>query len=225
MTALRRGRARWVVATVALVVGTTPSLLAQERTPSANVVAHPSDPAADVVIAAEFSFLGRVRATVMDGKATSEQYWFVRSDAGRIARMVVVHFERWKDGVEGRFDYPTFRLQRIGSHDYLHQSFPLERECALATREVRAMMQRARLRLAKECIATRFVRAASADKRSEIILFYVEPVDTLPSTEGLGLGGLPVGYDRVGAPETPWGATDRRLTREALRAIEVRDRP
>ncbi len=221
----RQVLARSVVATSALAVGTMSPLLAQTPSRAPNVVSRPSEPAVDVVVAPEFSFLGRVQATVMDGKATSEQFWFVRSDSGRIARMVVIHFERWNDGVDGRFDYPTFRQQRIGSHDYLHQSFPLESACALATSEVRALMQRAHLLLARECIATRFVRAASADKRSEIILFYVEPVDTLPSTEGLGPGGLPLGYDRAGAPDTPWSATDRRLTREALRAIDVRDRP
>ena len=189
------------------------------------VVRSAADPAADIVVDPAFSFLGRVSAPVMNGQATAEQYWFVKADSGRITRMVVVHFERWNDGIAGAFNYPTFRMRRLGDHDYLHQSFPLEAACGLATPDARALMRRAGLALAKECVATRFVRAASADRRSEMILFYVEPVDSLPSVEGLGPGGLPVGYDRPSPPDTPWSATDRRLTDEALRAIHVRDRP
>lgn len=189
-----------------------------------NVVSHASDPEADIVIASDFAFLGRVQSLVMEGKATAEQHWFVRREGSRVTRIVVVHFERWNDGVEGSFGYPTFRMQRLGGHDYLHQSFPVEDRCAIATDEVRALMRAAGLQLARECIATRFVRAASVDRRSEVILFYLEPVDALPSTEGLLPGGLPAGYDRAGAPETPWGKVDKRLTEEALRAIEVHDR-
>ena len=122
-------------------------------------LAHASDPAADIVIASDFAFLGRVQSLVMDGKATAEQHWFVRRSGSHITRIVVVHFERWNDGVEGSFGYPTLRMQRLGAYDYLHQSFPMESRCAIATDEVRAMIRKAGLRLARECIATRFVRS------------------------------------------------------------------
>lgn len=184
-----------------------------------------ANPAADIVVDPTFTFLGRVGATVMDGRATAEQYWFVKVEGGRIARMVVVHFEHWNEGNPGSFEYPTLRMRRLGGHDYLHQSFPMEAGCGIATPDVRTRMREAGFALAKECIGTRFVRAVSGDRRHEMILFYLQPVDALPSTEGLAPGGLPVGYDRPQPPETPWAATDRRLTEEALRAIQVRDRP
>lgn len=101
----------------------------------------------------------------------------------------------------------------------------MEAGCAIATTDARALMRRAGLSVAKECVGTRFVRAVSDDRRSEMILSYIQPVDELPSLEGLGPGGLPLGYDRPRPPDSPWSATDRRLTEEALQAIRVRDRP
>ena len=52
-----------------------------------------------------------------------------------------------------------------------------------------------------------------------------EPVDTLPPLEGLGPARFRSGYTRPSPPHTPWSATDKRLTEEAMRAIQVRDRP
>lgn len=193
------------------------------RSVEANVVRSSEAPHTNIAIDPSFQYLGHTQSVVMNNRATAEQFWFGKIENGRIVRAAIVHFEHWNDGVEGAFNYPTFRMRRLGANEYLHQSFPIE-NCSLVTDDVRALLQEANAAIAPHCLATRFVRATTTDKRSEIILFFVEPTDAVDAEpEGLGPGGLPVGFDQPNPPQTPWSVIDARLTREAIEVINVWD--
>jgi hypothetical protein len=183
-----------------------------------NTVISRNDPAARFVIDRSLDYIGHTEAVVMNGRATAEQFWFGDIREGQLTRAVVVHFEHWNDD-ESVFDYPSFRLRRLGAHDYLHQSFPIP-NCTLISTDVRALLAARNATAAQGCLTTRFVRATDETQHAEIILFYVEPgAVTEQPPEGFAPGGIPA----PGAAETPWGAIDARLTAEALRLIRVED--
>lgn len=181
-----------------------------------------ADPAARFIIDPSLDYLGHTESVVMNNQATAEQFWFGEIRNGQLRRAVVVHFERWNDD-ESVFNYPTFRMRRAGSHDYLHQSFPAP-ECGLISAGVRALLTARNASAAQGCLMTRFVRATDETMHAEIILFYLEPGSVAEQPpEGFAPGGLPAEHNNPGAATTPWGAIDARLTEQLERLVRVED--
>lgn len=187
------------------------------------VVVSDADPATRVRVHPDFHYIGRTNSSVMNDTATAEQFWFGDVRDGVLTRAVVVHFERWKDGTEGAFNYPRLRMVRLGAHEYLHQSFSSP-TCEIISPEVRALAESEGAAVSKGCVMTRFVRGIGDDKRSELIFFYIEAAEVGEDPpEGWKPGGLPIEHGTPDQPQSPWGEIDARLTASARLAFEVLD--
>jgi hypothetical protein len=153
------------------------------------IVRSSAAPRISIAVDSALPYLGRVAGDAMNGRARYEQFLFAETSAGRLKRVVVVHFEHAVEGSDLRFRYPRLEMVKLGEHEYLHQSFPAKG--VIFTKPSAAALLRERgLQSGDDWILSRWVRATDEELRSEIIIFYMEPAPPLPaSPEELGLEG------------------------------------
>ena len=174
-----------------------------------------ADPRLLVSIVPELAYIGHLGGSAMGGKAEYEQYVFSEVSEGRLGRTFIVHFEHAVPGVDFSFNYPRHTMVRLGKHEYLQQSWPIEKWPLFESPEMKKLLAKISASAPQRWLVNRYVRAIGKEKRSEIILFYLEPAGDLPAAvEDLGLGG---------ARRDLWEPIQRALAERANAVFEVRD--
>ena len=171
-------------------------------------------PRVSVSIDPALGYLGRIDLDV-GGRARAEQHLFGELRGGRLARAVIVHFEHFLPDNTHTFEYPRFRMVRLGRHEFLHQTWPLpDWELFRLPEMVRFLAGRG-IEAGTDWIVSRYVRVVSDDRKHEFILFYVEAGASLP---------VPVADLRPGGPaREKWPAIEQGLIERADAAFDVRD--
>lgn len=126
----------------------------------------------------------------MSGRAVYDQYIFSEVSGGQLGRTFIVHFESAVPGTDFTFDYPRHTMVRIGQHEYLQQSWPIENWRLFQSDPMTKLLRKFAVTAPSRWLVNRYVRAVGKDRRAEIILFYLEPAGELPAAvPDLGLGG------------------------------------
>ena len=177
---------------VALLV-MLPAAAAAQRTVH-HVVESNARPCMRVAVDPELTYLGRVEGPVMGGRARAERFVFGALQAGALGRTVIVHFEAMEPDSAGAFTYPGFRLDTIAGEEYLQQVWPAPQLPLFATEPIAGLLRDRGISAEPDWILHRWARGLGEDKRSEVLLFYLEPVSTLGTTaEELGADWDPRG--------------------------------
>lgn len=172
-------------------------------------------PKIEVAIDPSLRYLGSYTQSAMGGKAEFEQYVFADARQGTLGRVLIVHFEHVVPGVDFEFDYPRLEMVRLGRHEYLHQSWPIEKWALFDSPAMKKMLGEHGLVAPATWLVDRYVRAVDPERRAEIILFYLEPATTLPApVDQLGLGG---------AQRELWQPIASALASRARAVFQVRD--
>ena len=154
------------------------------------VVRSTAQPRIAVTVAPELSYLGHIQDSAMSGRAVYDQYIFSEVLGGQLGRTLIVHFESAVPGTDFTFDYPRHTMARIGRHEYLQQSWPIENWPLFQSDPMTKLLRKYAVSAPPRWSVIRYVRAVGKDKRAEIILFYLEPAGELPAAVAdLGLGG------------------------------------
>jgi hypothetical protein len=154
------------------------------------VVRSTAQPRITVTVAPELSYIGHIRDSAMSGRAVYDQYIFSEVSGGQLGRTFIVHFESAVPGTDFTFDYPRHTMVRIGQHEYLQQSWPIEDWRLFQSDPMTKLLRKHAVTAPSRWLVNRYVRAVGKDKRAEIILFYLEPAGELPAAvPDLGLGG------------------------------------
>jgi hypothetical protein len=178
------------------------------------IVTSSGSPQIEVVVDPELRYLGTYRQPAMEGRAEFEQYVFADARQRGLGRVFIVHFEHVLPGVDFSFKYPRFEMVRLGDHEYLHQSWPLEDWDLFRSPAMEQMLARDALQVPRTLLVDRYVRALDGGK-AEIILFYIEPAGELPApAEDLGLAG---------AKRDLWKPIEGGLAERARAVFRVRD--
>lgn len=134
-------------------------------------------PRITVEIDPSFVYLGRGAARAMEDSAEFERFVFGEVREGRLVRAAIVHFERFLPGREGAFNYPSFRMVRLGGEEYLHQIFPIADGDFWQRPDLAALLSTRGITAGNSWLMGRYVRAVGPDRRHEVIVSYLEAED------------------------------------------------
>ncbi len=146
--------------------------------------------------------------TIIKNSALAERHHWVIADGNRVNALLIVQFEGFLEGVEGRYQYAAPTTEdggsnylfttgpvTLGGREFVHNTWALDHAAnarenpgteAVATL---ALMKQKGLQIDDALIMSRFVLALGADKRRELIVFYLEPI----SKSGRSLAEFPDG--------------------------------
>jgi len=143
-----------------------------------------------VTVAPELGYIGHIRDSAMSGRTVYDQYIFSEVSGGQLGRTFIVHFESAVPSTDFTFDYPRHTMVRIGRHEYLHQSWPIENWTLFQSEPMTKLLRKCAVSAPSRWLVNRYVRPVGKDKHAEIILFYLEAAGELPAAvPDLGLGG------------------------------------
>ncbi|MCB9423244.1 MAG: hypothetical protein H6667_25835 [Ardenticatenaceae bacterium] len=134
---------------------------------------------------------------VLKEKARIDRHHFLETDvADTFSRLVILHFEHFLPTNDSIITYrppepprhagPNYRFTlepvRLGKHDYIHNTWFFDAAMAVHDEPDKELAQTARLLqqngyiLPDEIRLSRYVRILDATRKSELILFYMEPL-------------------------------------------------
>jgi hypothetical protein len=182
-----------------------------------------AEPALELTLPDSYTYLGRLELTLEEA-ARVDRHLFAELDGGRLRSLVVLQFEHLLEGAEGSYHFTIpsgagaagsnyrFSPERIelGRSGYVHNTWAFDWRADAAAnpdkeggRTLRLLEERG-LGVDAGWIMSRFVREVGPERRAELILFYMEPLDR----RGHSLEELPDGgpatsrYDSLSAAVT-----------------------
>jgi hypothetical protein len=170
-------------------------------------------PRLQVQVSPEFTYLGEIRFPV-DTVAMARQFVYGIADAGRLLRAVIVHFEHFLPSQNRTFVYPRLRMTRLGSEDYLHQTWAFGDLSLFRQPELIALLQRHHLTAGPRWVVDRYVRAVPENPKYEVILFYLESDHV--GDPSITYGGYPIAPPPPPTPPAPIEAAINRRARAAF---------
>lgn len=176
------------------------------RSVERGVVTSTARPAAVIRIARDFAYAGCVPFELA-GTARGTRYVFVDAEGSRIRRMMILHFEEFLPQSKEIYHYDMSAAEDIGGYRFRQNTFAFSGAPGSAPpgeAELTARFLAARGYDAPGLwLASRFVTLGSSDRRSEFIVFYLEPAE----------GGMTLGDLYHGEEATPaWQALRKPLT-------------
>ena len=179
------------------------------------IVRSTAEPRIEIRIEPAFAYIGHIHRQAMGGKAEFDQYIFSETRGNQLGRTFIVHFEHVLPGVDFEFDYPRLDMVKLGRHEYLHQTWPLENWSLFQSDDMLRLLESRALTAPSRWLVSRYVRAVDKQRRAEIILFYLEPAGELPAPiADLGLGG---------AQRALWEPIARALAVRAKSVFTIKD--
>jgi hypothetical protein len=182
-----------------------------------------AEPAVRLPIPGGFRFLGGLVFDLGE-KARVDRRLLARVEGDRVEALLVLQFEGFLPGVEGRYAFsipPADQLAGsnyrfspepvgLGGQRWVHNTWAFDNAAAArenpgyeSDRTIRFLADQG-LELPSQLIMSRFVRAVGEDARRELILFYMEPL----ALHGHTVADFPDGgppseaYDRLSAEVT-----------------------
>ena len=173
-----------MLATIAatLFLGGLPPACVHDSIPRSverGVVSSPSQPAAVIRVGRDFAYLGCFSFEVEE-MARGTRYLFVDAEGSRVRRMLILHFEEFQPGSQEIYRYDMSSAEDIDGYRFRQNAFAFSgamdsahpgSEAALTT----AFLAVRGYEVPNLWLASRFVTLGSADRRSEFIVFYLEP--------------------------------------------------
>lgn len=113
--------------------------------------------------------------------AQVERYIYARSDgAGIVHRLFIVQFESVLPGIKGGYSFQVINPTRLSNHDYQTNVGFFNFAQAIASNpgaeaeQTKAFLDRNGLKVDGDFMVARYARITDAEKRHELILFYLE---------------------------------------------------
>jgi ketosteroid isomerase-like protein len=113
--------------------------------------------------------------------AQVERYLYARADeSGRVQRLFIAQFESILPGVKGGYTFQVENATRIGEHDYqtnvglFNFAQTIAANPGAEAEQTKAFLEKNGLNVNDDYLVARYARVADADKRHELILFYLE---------------------------------------------------
>jgi hypothetical protein len=174
-------------------------------------------PSITIRLPAEFAYVGQT-AFILKQVAQVDRHHFLDGDTdGTVHRLVILHFESFLPTVDQTFNYrvpePSRRTGpdaqfspatvRLGAHEHIHNTWFFDAGANIRAQPEAELARTAQL-LRRHGFAlpgalqmSRYVRVVGADRKSELILFYMEPL----APTGLSAGDFVAGGRGAAAVE------------------------
>jgi hypothetical protein len=154
---------------------------AESRPVVDNVLTSRADPPVRVRVDRSLTYLGSLRFA-LKGVACVERHVFAASENGRIRREFIFQFEGFLDDNAEIYRWTVRNPHRLGDQDYHFNTWFFDSAKLIAKEPdtesamTQAFLKSKGLALDAELMMARFARVVGADKRHELILFYIEPL-------------------------------------------------
>jgi hypothetical protein len=145
-------------------------------------------PPADIHIQKGFRYLGRFSYSLESG-FEGERFVFVDAQGQSLNRLVIVHFEQVKPGSSEVYRYDFGGAQNIGSHAFNQNCFSFSgaRQIVPNPHDEGEMTNNFLLEHGLEppklWLVSRYVTLGASDRKSELIVFYMEGSDRLQPSD------------------------------------------
>jgi hypothetical protein len=146
-------------------------------------------PRLTVTITGSLPYIGSIKFPV-GAVAEAQEFVFGAASGDELTRAVVVHFENFLPGTPHKFQYPQLRMTRLGSEDYLHQTWGFGDFSLFQEPAMRDLLSSKGLRAGPRWVVDRYVRALPDNPQYEVIIFYLE--SSLISDPSMLYGGAPI---------------------------------
>jgi hypothetical protein len=179
------------------------------------LVSSSSRPAIDIRVGAGFAYAGCFAFDV-GGVAHGTRYVFVDADGARLRRLFVLQFEEFLPSSKEIYRYDMSSATDMGGLRFRQNTFSYSNAAGAAepnegTLTAAFLVQRG-YEVPDVWTASRFVTLGGEDRKSELILFYLEPAPA-----GVTLADLYHGEE----PTPAWQALRTPLAERSRRAFEV----
>ena len=181
------------------------------------LITSPSRPAIAIRVGRGFAYAGCFPFE-LPGLARGTRYVFADAEGARLRRLFVLQFEEFLPESKETYRYDMSSAQDIGGHRFRPNTFAYSNaegasEPNEGTLTARFLAQRG-YDVPDVWLASRFLTLGGEDRRSELILFYLEP-----AAAGIGLADLYKGEE----PTPAWQALRAPLAERSRQAFEVVD--
>lgn len=166
-----------------------------------------ANPKASITPSPEFDYAGRFSIVLKD-TAHAERYHWVVAEDGKVRKLLIVQFEGFLDGVDGRYEFVVPSSDLAGSNykfseapvvlggvGFIHNTWAFDHAAearanpGMEAAATLAMLHEKGYEVEDALIMSRFVQAFGEDGRHEMIIFYLEPL----SADGKTLAEFPDG--------------------------------
>lgn len=144
-----------------------------------NVIVSTAGPAGRIRVEEALPYVGALRFD-LKGVACVERQVFAAVEKGRIRRLFIVQFESILDASDEVYRWNVRTPVVLGGVPYQHNVFAFDTEAAIReepeaeTAKTGAFLRARGLALDRELVMSRFARVVGADRRRELIFFYME---------------------------------------------------
>ncbi len=194
---------------------------AQSARYHAHLVASDADPCVRVHLDPAFTFLGRVEGAVMNGTGHAERFVFGDVVQGELRRAAIVHFEHFLPDNARTFEYPRFRMDTLAGVEYLHQIWPQPQNQIFATAPLDSLLKAHGILAQPDWLLNRWARVVSADRKHELLLFYLESGATL----GADISKLAAQWQPQGIAQPMYQQLEAEFIKRARAAVHVESCP
>ena len=190
-----------------------------ERYVESGILVSSDLPAIRVRVDAAFEYLGRFPIRI-DDAAEGERLVFGEVRDDHVVRLFVAQFEHFLPEVDDWYRYSFEDAMELGGHRFRQNTYAYSNAEAARTNpggesaSMAAFLRGNGYRLEDELMMSRFVTVAGADKKHELILFYIENL----STTGHELSEL---YDASGNDTSIWKTVSMEITERSLECFEI----
>lgn len=160
----------------------------QGRSTNKNTITSQKNPPIRIDVDEQLQHVGILNFP-LKGVAQVERYIYARHDESRrIQRLFIAQFEAFLPDIKDSYTFQVINPTRLGSHDYqtniwIYNFAERIAENPGAEAEfTKALLDKNNLKADDDFLVTRYARITSDDKRSELILFYLENLKDLGFT-------------------------------------------
>jgi hypothetical protein len=200
------------------VLNVLPSTCAHDaiaRPVDRGTITSPSRPAITVRVARGFAYAGCFPLEFPQ-VARGARYVFLDADGPRLRRLFVLQFEEFLPGVDHVYRYDMTSAEDIGGHRFRHNTWAYSNAASAADPNEGTLLAAFLVQRGYEVpdvwMMSRFLTLGGEDRKSELILFYLEP-----AAAGTRLADLYKGEE----PTPAWQALRPALAQRSREAFSI----
>jgi hypothetical protein len=163
------------------VLNTLPSTCAHDtvaRPVDRGLIRSPSRPAIAVRVAPGFAYAGCFPLE-FPGVARGARYVFADAEGARLRRLFVLQFEEFLPSSKETYRYDMSKAEDLGGHRFRHNTYAYSNAASQADPNEGTLMAAFLAQRGYEVpdvwLMSRFLTLGGEDRKSELILFYLEP--------------------------------------------------
>jgi hypothetical protein len=185
------------------------------RPVASGTITSPSRPAISVRVARGFAYAGCFPLE-FPNVARGTRYVFVDAEGARLRRLFVLQFEEFLPASNQTYRYDMSSAEDMGGHRFRHNTWAYSNAASAADPNegtlLAAFLAQRGYEVPDLWMMSRFLTLGGEDRKSELILFYLEP-----AAPGTSLADLYKGEDATPA----WQAQRQALAERSRQAFEV----